>query len=276
MIKDEVINNLNLLKEKSNISGVLAKYSLNNLHIIPKLTPDEFVSYSFTSNYALNHFLADLQLDNFQAFCSAISLYLEQNLMFKNKINNDDRLLIRKFHNQILNSLELNYFNMIENSSMLTNVIEKFKSAHKVYWFTNKNSTFLVDQFVTKLTNVGFKFQIIDNYQTFFEVSEKITAKDVVVIIFDEYKNSSLVELAISLNHLKDHLILIAKNSFYELKRLNGLHLTIDYWNFPRISTLNARQFSLSFLLELLFQKIIETINLNHQEVLKEMVNSEN
>lgn len=265
MTKESFINNIKKIAMADNYLSVAAKYTLNNLHLVSKLTAAEFITNLCISLPILTTFLSSLSMASYEDLCQEIEIYCAKNIEKFSNVNNLDQKLIKMFDNQLLDSLKLNYLTLYRQENILTNIIEKFKIAKRIYVFTNKNSLKIVEDFAENLISAGFKINVVANYVVINELITTIMPKDLIFFIFDDFKNKPLVNVAEQLKN-SNQSIIISKENFHELNNLQGLKYFINYTSL-RNSTFDTRKFSLMSALTLIYQKIVTTINVNFAQI---------
>lgn len=271
MIKTDIINKMQALALAKNDVNILAEYTLNNLNLITNLTAEEFIKNASASRLLLNNFLLSLSLDDYSSLQGEIEKCLLTNNVINQKNPTSDKVLIQKFYKELLNSLELNYQTIMQQEDVLAKVVQKIKDANRIYFFTHKNSVKIIEDFAHNLISAGFKITTITNYITMNDLIHKMMTKDLIFFIFDDFKNKPLVNVAKQVQNVNNSII-VSKDSFHELNNLQGIKYLINYQNFLRIPSLDARKFSLMFLLNAIYQKIVATIVTNYQQINQNLI----
>ncbi len=266
LIYKDIIDQLEIIAQTNNNTSFMAKYTLRNIYLITKLTEEEFIINSFCSLSILKTFLACLGFNHYLDLCQAINAYLVKKIAVKTHGDNSNQILLQKIYSQLFNSLELNYETLTKQDNILTTIVEKIKGANRVYFFTNKHSLKIIEDFANNLIAAGFKINIVANHLLMNELINKVKDKDLIFFIFEDFKNKQLINVAKQLINY-NHKIIISKINFHEINHLEGIKYAINYEQSGRSAILDTRKFSLMFLLNLIWQKIIETINFNYAQI---------
>lgn len=242
----------------------IAKYVVDNLTDIPKMTIKDLAKKTYSSVSTINRFTRYLDLSGYKELIHLVKYFnyalieTEQEIIDKDFSNSDDSI-IYKTYNNIIQSMQDTFSLFLVQDKVVTEVITVLKRAKKINIFAVGGTYNLAKDFQEKLLKLGINCIAINDYHNAYFVAKHTNEEIFNIIISYSGETQDLIKLALICKENKSKVLSISKKTNNTMTQIADFKLVItSNESILRTVSISSR-LALMFCLDMIFYKLLLT-----------------